>query len=87
MNYPKVLYRGNHYDDYMQMGRDVHSNALEHRYVHSEEEETKAMEDGFGPLGDFIGSRSEEIIGSHSSPPIEKIGKRRGRPRLDKASP
>ena len=66
MNYPKVLYKGEHYEDFMQMGRDVHSNKLEHRYVNSEEEEIQAMEDGFAPLGNFIGTQ-----------PIEKMKKRR----------
>lgn len=81
MNYPKVLYRGEHYEDFQQMGRDVHSNKIEHRHVSSEAEEAQAMEDGFGPLGDFIGpANSLENVGTHGSAPIEKIKKRRGRP-------
>lgn len=66
MNYPKVLYKGDHYEDFQQMTRDVHTNKLEHRYVSTEEEEIQAMEDGFAPLGNFIGT-----------PHVEKMKKRR----------
>lgn len=86
MNYPKMLYRGDHYNDFMQMGHDIHSNKLEHRYVNNEEEEIQAVEDGFGPLANFIGQREvlgEDIIGTQSAPAIEKIRKPRGRPRVN----
>lgn len=79
MNYPKVLYKGKHYTDYAQMGRDVHSNVIEKRMVTSEEEETGAVADGFGPLGDLI----DERIGSQSGSITEPM-KRRGRPPLNR---
>lgn len=70
MNYPKMLYRGEHYEDFQQMGRDIHANVMEHRQVNSEDEEIQALEDGFGPLGQFIGTQASQSI--------EKMKKRRG---------
>lgn len=79
MNYPKVLYKGDHYEDFQEMSRDVHSNKLEHRYVASEEEEIQAMEEGFGPLGDLMRSEpmvEEGIIGTQGAPAIERMHRR-----------